>query len=65
MPDPTQGPIDPATDTDENDTEGQAFTWTVVDDPARGRHLRQSWTPDDPKDVVTSKNLNAKDGARR
>ena len=66
MADPTPTPSDPAADTtDEFDTEGQAFKWTVVQDPSRGRQLRQSWTPDDPKDVMTSKDLSAKDRTKR
>jgi hypothetical protein len=35
--------------TPENDTEGQAFKWQIVDDPKGGRQLRQGWTPDDPQ----------------
>lgn len=34
---------------DEDDTEGQAFKWQVVDDPKGGRQLRQGWTPDEPQ----------------
>ena len=59
-------PIDPANEADELDTEGQAFTWSV--DPKDGRKLRQAWTPDDPKDVRTSRDLASnqrKAGGRR
>jgi hypothetical protein len=42
--------VRPITPEDEDDVEGQAFTWKVVDDPkAGGKHLRAGWTPDDPK----------------
>ncbi len=35
--------------TPEDDTEGQAFRWQLVDDPKGGRQLRQGWTPDEPQ----------------
>jgi hypothetical protein len=35
--------------TAEDDTEGQAFKWQIVDDPKGGRQLRQGWTPDEPQ----------------
>ena len=55
MTDASPAPTDPVDDADELDTEGQAFTWSV--DPKDGRKLRQAWTPDDPKDVRTSRDL--------
>jgi hypothetical protein len=55
MTDPSPAPVDPNDDADELDTEGQAFTWSA--DPKDGRKLRQSWTPDDPKDIRTSRDL--------
>ena len=36
---------DPAQD---DDTEGHAFKWDVVDDPKGGKRLRQGWNPNDP-----------------
>jgi hypothetical protein len=66
MTSPTPAPSDPADEADELDTEGHAFTWSA--DPKDGRKLRQSWTPDDPKDVRTSRELSAnerKQDARR
>jgi hypothetical protein len=58
MSDPTPAPTDePASAEDEFDTEGQAFTWSA--DPKDSRKLRQSWTPDDPKDVRTSRDLSS------
>lgn len=66
MSDPTPTPIDPADGADELDTEGQAFTWSA--DPKDGRKLRQTWTPDDPKDVRTSRDMGSterKGDARR
>ena len=41
--------ITPVDLTSEDDTEGQAFKWQVVDDPKGGRQLRQGWTPDEPQ----------------
>ena len=35
---------------DEDDTEGQAFKWQIVELPKGGRQLRQGWTPDEPQD---------------
>jgi hypothetical protein len=66
MTDSKAVPVDPQDADDELDTEGQAFTWSA--DPKDGRKLRQSWTPDDPKDVRTSRELSAnvrKTDARR
>ena len=40
--------VQPPASEDENDTEGQAFAWRLVDDPKGGKRLRQSWSPDDP-----------------
>ena len=60
MTDASPAPIDPADDPDELDTEGQAFTWSV--DPRDGRKLRQAWTPDDPKDLRTSRDLASNQG---
>ena len=40
--------VQPTLSEDENDTEGQAFAWRLVDDPKVGKRLRQSWSPDDP-----------------
>ncbi|HLY14976.1 MAG TPA: hypothetical protein VKR24_11555 [Candidatus Limnocylindrales bacterium] len=57
---------DPQDAEEELDTEGHAFTWSA--DPKDGRKLRQTWTPDDPKDVRTSRDLSAnvrKTDARR
>jgi hypothetical protein len=48
MTDEQRPSSEPASES-EDDTEGQAFTWTVVDDPTKGRRLRQEWTPDDPQ----------------
>ncbi len=50
MSDPTTRPTD-ATDAQptEDDTEGQAFSWSVVDDPKKGKRLHQTYTPDEPK----------------
>ena len=39
--------VQPTAPEDENDTEGQAFAWRLVDDPKVGKRLRQSWSPDD------------------
>jgi hypothetical protein len=57
MTDPSPAPTDPVDGADDLDTEGQAFTWSV--DPKDGRKLRQAWTPDDPKDVRTSRDLSS------
>jgi hypothetical protein len=38
----------PGPDAEEDDTEGQAFKWEVVEDPKGGRQLRQGWSPDEP-----------------
>ncbi len=46
MDEPETTPADIAS---EDDTEGQAFKWQVVDDPKGGRQLRQGWTPDEPQ----------------
>ncbi len=59
MTDPKPAPIDPADGADELDTEGHAFTWSA--DPKDSRKLRQSWTPDDPKDIRTSRELSAEE----
>ena len=32
----------------DDDTEGHAFKWDVVDDPKGGKRLRQGWNPNDP-----------------
>ena len=66
MTDASPTPIDSADGPDEFDTEGQAFTWSA--DPKDGRKLRQTWAPDDPKDVRTSRDLSStqrKNDARR
>jgi hypothetical protein len=55
MTDERQAPDPAMIPTEEDDTEGQAFTWSVVADPQKGRQLRQSWTPDDPQDAKTSR----------
>jgi hypothetical protein len=33
---------------DEEDTEGNAFKWEIVDDPKGGKRLRQGWNVEDP-----------------
>ena len=32
----------------DDDTEGHAFKWDLVEDPKGGRRLRQGWNPNDP-----------------
>ena len=32
----------------DDDTEGHAFKWDVVDDPKGGKRLRQGWNPNYP-----------------
>ena len=39
--------VDPAPIEDE-DTEGNAFKWELVDDPKGGKRLRQGWDTSDP-----------------
>ena len=66
MTDSKSTSIDPQDEAEDSDTEGHAFTWTA--DPTDGKKLRQSWTPDDPKDIRTSRELSAnvrKTDARR
>jgi hypothetical protein len=33
---------------DDEDTEGNAFKWELVDDPKAGKRLRQGWDTTDP-----------------
>ncbi len=54
MSDQETRPQDRPDGTADDDTEGQAFTWSAVDDPKTGKRLRQSWSPDDPKDSRSS-----------
>ena len=32
----------------DEDTEGHAFKWDLVEDPKGGKSLRQGWNPQDP-----------------
>lgn len=47
--DKTTKPAIPAA-TDEDDVEGHAFKWEVVNDPKSGdKRLRAGWSPDEPQ----------------
>ena len=41
-------PPDRPVQSDDDDTEGHAFKWDVVEDPKGGKQLRQGWNPNDP-----------------
>ena len=45
----TPQPLAPTSESDD-DTEGQAFKWQVVDDPKTGKRLSAGWTPDEPQE---------------
>jgi hypothetical protein len=50
--------------TDEDDTEGQAFKWQIIDDPKGGKQLRQGWTPDEPQSRRARTNTSTKGNPR-
>lgn len=48
---------------DEEDVEGHAFKWQVVNDPKTGdRKLRAGWTPDEPQGKPATSPRNPKAG---
>lgn len=48
----------------DDDTEGQAFRWQVVDDTKGGKQLRQGWTPDEPQAGRARTNTSTKGKAK-
>ena len=58
-----QEPAQPdAPEPDENDdTEGQAFRWQIVDDPKSGKRLKAGWTPDEPQPGRSSRTRTSTD----
>ena len=54
--DPETGaqPSPPPEDLEDDDVEGHAFKWQVVEDPkSGGKRLRADWTPDEPQRAPT------------
>ena len=51
---PKSKPVPPTPPIEEDDTEGHWHKWTLEDDGKGGQRLRQSWTPNEPRQAQPS-----------